>query len=90
MDLIGELGPFAFASRLQRLSERLKKEASTVYHAHGLDFDDRWFLAGYSLAREGEMTIKEMAGRLGLSRPVVSRMIEGMARSNDLQRSAAM
>lgn len=79
MDLIRELGPFALASRLQRLSEHLKKEVSTLYHAHGLDFDDQWFLVGYSLARNGEMTMKEMAGQLSLSRPTVSRMIEGMA-----------
>ena len=78
MDLLKELGPFTFASRLQRLSYRLKSEASTVYHACGLDFDDHWFLIGYLLSRHESMTVSEMAVRLGFSQPDVVTMTNGM------------
>lgn len=79
MDLVKELGAFAFASRLRRLSDRLKSEVSCVYHSCGIDFDDNWFMIGYVLARNGSMSISEIARRTGLSRPVISTQIEGMA-----------
>lgn len=78
MDLLRELGPFTFASRLMRLSHRLKMEASTVYHACGLDFDDHWFLIGYLLSRHKSMTAAEMAGRLVISQPDIIMMTDGM------------
>lgn len=78
MDLLRELGPFTFASRLMRLSHRLKSEASTVYHACGLDFDDHWFLVGYLLSRHESMTVAEMATRLGFAQPDVVTMTDGM------------
>lgn len=78
MNLIEEMGAFAFASRLMRLSERLKSEVSTVYHSCGMDFDDHWFLVGYMLSDKPSMTVSDMASRLGVSRPRITRMIEEM------------
>ncbi len=78
MSLIRELGAFTFASRLMRLSERLKSEVSTVYHSCGMDFDDHWFLVGYMLSDQPSMTVADMASRLGVARPRLTRMIEEM------------
>jgi DNA-binding MarR family transcriptional regulator len=78
MNLIREMGAFAFASRLMSLSERLKSEVSTVYHSCGMDFDDHWFLVGYMLADQPSMTVAEMASKLGVSRPRLTMMIEEM------------
>lgn len=78
MNLITEMGAFAFASRLMRLSERLKSEVSTVYHSCGMDFDDHWFLVGYMLSDQPSMTVVDMASKLGVSRPRITRMIEEM------------
>ncbi len=78
MNLITEMGAFAFASRLMRLSERLKSEVSTVYHSCGMDFDDHWFLVGYMLADQSSMTVADMASQLGVARPRITRMIEEM------------
>jgi len=78
MNLITEMGAFAFASRLMRLSERLKSEVSTVYHSCGMDFDDHWFLVGYMLSDQPSMTVIDMASQLGVSRPRLTRMIEEM------------
>ena len=74
MDLLEELGAFAFASRLKRLSDRLKAEATTVYHHQGVDFNDSWFQVGYLLSRKDLMGITEIAKALGISRPAVSQM----------------
>jgi DNA-binding MarR family transcriptional regulator len=78
MNLIREMGAFAFASRLMSLSERLKSEVSTVYHSCGMDFDDHWFLVGYMLADKPSMTVADMASKLGVSRPRLTMMIEEM------------
>ena len=78
MRLINEMGAFALASRLMRLSERLKSEVSTVYHSCGMDFDDHWFLVGYMLSDQPSMTVVDMASKLGVSRPRITRMIEEM------------
>ena len=78
MNLIRELGAFTFASRLMRLSERLKSEVSTVYHSCGMDFDDHWFLVGYMLSERPSMSVADMASQLGLSQPRLTTMIEEM------------
>ncbi|MCK4549706.1 MAG: winged helix-turn-helix transcriptional regulator [Candidatus Krumholzibacteria bacterium] len=78
MNLIRELGAFTFASRLMRLSERLKSEVSTVYHSCGMDFDDHWFLVGYMLSEHSTMSVADMASKLSVSQPRLTRNIEEM------------
>ena len=78
MNLVRELGAFTFASRLMRLSERLKSEVSTVYHSCGMDFDDHWFLVGYMLSERPSMSVHDMASQLGISQPRLTRNIEEM------------
>lgn len=79
MDTLRELGSFALASRMKRLVERLKSEASRVYRDRGIDFNDSWFLAAWVLSRQDGITASEMADRLGISRPAVSQMTAGLA-----------
>jgi DNA-binding MarR family transcriptional regulator len=82
MDLLEELGAFAFASRLKRLSDRLKAEATTIYHHQGVDFNDSWFQVGFMLSRTDKMGITEIARALGISRPAVSQMAGEMAKKH--------
>lgn len=81
MDTVRALGTFALASRMKRLVERLKAEASRVYRDRGIDFNDSWFLAAWMLSREDGITASEMAERLGISRPAVSQMTAGLRRA---------
>ncbi len=78
MDTLRELGIFALASRMKRLAERLKVEASKVYRDRGIDFNDSWFLAAWMLSQRDGITASEMADKLGVSRPAVSQMVAGM------------
>jgi DNA-binding MarR family transcriptional regulator len=82
MDLLQELGAFALASRLKRLADRLKSEATTLYHNQGVDFNDNWFLVGYLLSRNESMNVTEMAKKLAISRPAISQIASEMARRN--------
>jgi DNA-binding MarR family transcriptional regulator len=81
MDTLRDLGCFALASRMKRLVERLKAEASRVYRDRGIDFNDSWFLAAWVLSRQDGITASEMADRLGISRPAVSQMTAGLHRA---------
>jgi len=80
MDTLRQLGTFALASRMKRLVERLKAEASKVYRDRGIDFNDSWFLAAWVLSRNDGITASDMAGKLGITRPAVSQMTAGMHR----------
>jgi DNA-binding MarR family transcriptional regulator len=78
MDTLRQLGTFALASRMKRLAERLKAEASKVYRDRGIDFNDSWFLAAWMLSQRDGITASEMAEKLGVSRPAISQMVAGM------------
>ena len=78
MDTLRQLGIFALASRMKRLAERLKTEASKVYRDRGIDFNDSWFLAAWMLSQHDGITASEMADKLGVSRPAISQMAAGM------------
>jgi DNA-binding MarR family transcriptional regulator len=80
MDLLAELGSFAFASRLRRLHDRLKAEATMLYHHRGVDFNDSYFLVGYMLSRQDSMSVTEIANALSVSRPAISQMASDMAK----------
>jgi len=54
MDMMCEFGAMVFASRLRRLGDRLKAEATKLYRANGIEFNDSWFLVAFVLSnREG-------------------------------------
>ncbi len=82
MDVIRKLGAFTLASRLKRLSDRLKAEATTLYHHQGVDFNDSWFLVGFLLSRQDNMNVTEMAQTLGISNSAVSQIVCEMERHN--------
>ncbi|GAB3907424.1 GNAT family N-acetyltransferase [Larkinella knui] len=71
MDLMAQLGPLAFGSRLRRLSDLITKQASAVYESFGLDFDPKWFTLFYLLSRKSPLSVTEIADELGFSHPAI-------------------
>jgi len=53
-DTMREYGAMAFASRLKRLGDRLKAEATSLYRANGIEFNDSWFLVAFLLSKRKE------------------------------------
>jgi DNA-binding MarR family transcriptional regulator len=80
VDILRDLGAFAFASRLKRLSDRLKSEVSQTYHEQGVDFSDSWFLVGYMLSKNDKLTVTDMADALGISPPAISQISSVMVK----------
>ncbi|GAB3261085.1 GNAT family N-acetyltransferase [Larkinella harenae] len=71
MDLMAQLGPLAFGSRLRRLSDLISKQASAVYQSFGIDFDPKWFTLFYVLSRQSPLSVTEIADELGFSHPAI-------------------
>lgn len=80
-DVVEELGPLAFASRLKRLHERLAKDAGRVYSDLGFRFHPRWFLSVYSLHVHGPASVTELAARLGLSHAAINQTASELIRA---------
>jgi DNA-binding MarR family transcriptional regulator len=80
-DALKELGAFAFASRMKRLSDRLKAEVSQVYLEQGIAFNDSWFLVGVMLSKHKKMTVTDMADALGISPPAISQVYGDMIKA---------
>lgn len=79
-DLIRELGPLAFASRLRRLSERLMQDVSSVYADYDSDFEARWFPVAYLLSQHPTLAVTEISGILGYTHPAVVQIASAMER----------
>ncbi len=87
MDLIKQLGPLAFASRLKRLSERLQKDVSKVYNNQSIEFEARWFPVLYALRGQKCMSVTDMAKTLGLTHPAINQVAGVMTRRGLLSSS---
>jgi DNA-binding MarR family transcriptional regulator/GNAT superfamily N-acetyltransferase len=86
-ELIAELGELALASRLRRFSERLMLDVSRVYHEQGLDFEPRWFLVFYELARQGPLPVTALAERVGVTHPAINQIAHELLRHGLLRAS---
>ena len=81
MDLLRDFGAMTFASRLKRLGDRLKAEATKLYNARGIEFNDSWFLVAFLLPRKEGLSVTDMAEMLGISRAAISQMYKAMERN---------
>jgi DNA-binding MarR family transcriptional regulator/ribosomal protein S18 acetylase RimI-like enzyme len=78
-DVITQLGELAFASRLRRLSERLLRDASRIYHAQRVEFEARWFPVLYLLQRDAPLAVTDVARALGITHPAVNQIARAMS-----------
>ncbi|MFH2049528.1 MAG: bifunctional helix-turn-helix transcriptional regulator/GNAT family N-acetyltransferase [bacterium] len=85
MDLIKQLGPLAFASRLKRLGEKLQKDVSKIYKDQSIEFEARWFPVLYALKSKKCMSVTAMAKTLGLTHPAINQVAGIMTRRGLLE-----
>ncbi|WP_118974598.1 MarR family winged helix-turn-helix transcriptional regulator [Taibaiella koreensis] len=69
MNIIDEAGLLALATRLQRLSERMRKDGEDIYKAMGIHFQPKWFPVIYVLLHRNTLSVVEIAGEIGYSHP---------------------
>lgn len=66
------LGGAAIGALLRRLSDRIDRDAGQVYARMGITFEQRWMGVLDRLARQGPMSVKDLARDLKISHPSVS------------------
>ena len=69
MNVINESGTLALSTRLQRLSEQLRKEGALVYKEFGIDFEPRWFPVIFTLHHKNILSVVEIANEIGYTHP---------------------
>lgn len=69
MNIINDVGILALSTRLQRLSEQLRKDGALVYKAFGIDFEPKWFPVIFSLHQKEVLSVVEIANEIGYTHP---------------------
>lgn len=69
MNIINESGILAISTRLQRLSEQLRKDGFQIYKANGIDFEPKWFPVIYTLHFKPVLSVVELASEIGYTHP---------------------
>ena len=69
MNIIDQSGALAIATRLQRLSERIRKEGLLIYKEYGIEFEPKWFPVIYALHAKPFLSVMEIANEIGYTHP---------------------
>ncbi|MFD1605585.1 MarR family winged helix-turn-helix transcriptional regulator [Flavobacterium artemisiae] len=69
MNIIDEIGILAISTRLQRLSEQLRKDGAQIYKSFDIDFEPKWFPVIYTLHIKEMLSVVEIANEIGYSHP---------------------
>ena len=69
MNVIDESGILAISTRLQRLSDQLRKDGMLIYKANGIDFEPKWFPVIYTLHLRQVLSVVEIASEIGYTHP---------------------
>ncbi|MBE8724339.1 MarR family winged helix-turn-helix transcriptional regulator [Flavobacterium hungaricum] len=69
MNIIDEIGILAISTRLQRLSEQLRKDGALIYKSFNIDFEPKWFPVIYTLHIKETLSVVEIASEIGYSHP---------------------
>ncbi|HEX9151317.1 MAG TPA: MarR family transcriptional regulator [Flavobacterium sp.] len=69
MNVIDESGILAISTRLQRLSEQLRKDGALLYKSFDIEFEPKWFPVIYTLFHKGVLSVVEIANEIGYSHP---------------------
>lgn len=69
MNVIDQSGILAISTRLQRLSDQLRKDGLQIYKSYGIDFEPKWFPVVYTLHKKPVLSVVEIATEIGYTHP---------------------
>lgn len=69
MNVIDESGILAISTRLQRLSEQLRKDGALLYKSFDIEFEPKWFPVIYTLYHKEVLSVVEIANEIGYTHP---------------------
>lgn len=84
-DFLQQIESLGFTARLKRLSDILVYSAREHYKNIDLDIDPNWHLVFLLLKENGQLTVTEIASKLGFSHPGVIKIVKKMKESYYLE-----
>ncbi len=82
MNVIDQSGILGIATRLQRLSDRIRKDGLSVYQDHGIDFEPKWFPVIYALHVKPLLSVVELAHEIGYTHPSAISLLKELEEQN--------
>ncbi|MEM6763679.1 MAG: bifunctional helix-turn-helix transcriptional regulator/GNAT family N-acetyltransferase [Bacteroidota bacterium] len=78
MNFFDEIGVLALGTRLRMLSERMAKDAFSIYEMYGLELHPKWFPVFQLLSKADHKKVTDIAKEIGHSHASVSKIIKEM------------
>lgn len=67
--MFDDLGALAISTRLQRLSDRFRRDGVLIYQHNGISFEPKWFPVIYALHVREALGIMELSEEIGYAHP---------------------
>ena|SRR5688572_1661625 len=85
MSLIDDFGSLYLASRLERLSENLKKDAILIFKEHLSDIKYKWYPPLYTIHTKSIISVVELANELSYAHPTIIETLKEMEHEKLIQ-----
>jgi DNA-binding MarR family transcriptional regulator len=85
MNVINDIGILALSTRLQRLSEQLRKDGALIYKNFGIDFEPKWFPVIFTLYRKEILGVVEIANEIGYTHPSTITLLKELEKKGLIQ-----
>ncbi len=89
MNILNELGELALGTRLVRIAEQMRKDASRIYREHELDFESKWFPVLIVLHKKPGIGVVKIAEEIGYTHQSVIALIKEMQKQKLVQSKAS-
>jgi DNA-binding MarR family transcriptional regulator len=81
MTIIEEIRELAISTRLMRLADAIRRDATVIYREHGIAFESKWFPVLFVLSKKPSLGIVELADEIGYSHPSVIALVKEMQKA---------
>ncbi|KXH78240.1 MarR family winged helix-turn-helix transcriptional regulator [Chryseobacterium kwangjuense] len=85
MNIIDESGILAISTRLQRLSEQLRKDGALIYKSFDIDFEPKWFPVIFTLHHKKTLSVVEIANEIGYTHPSTISLLKELEKQKLIQ-----
>lgn len=85
MNIIDESGILAISTRLQRLSEQLRKDGALIYKSFDIDFEPKWFPVIFTLHHKKVLSVVEIASEIGYTHPSTISLLKELEKQKLIQ-----
>ncbi|WP_316802655.1 MarR family winged helix-turn-helix transcriptional regulator [Pedobacter nototheniae] len=79
-NVIDASGLLAISTRLQRLSDQIRKDGVLIYKAFGIDFQPKWFPVLYTLHKKSAMSVVLLSEEIGYAHPSTISLLKELER----------